>query len=326
MREEPFVKPDTEEILASGRRVLKTEANALGTIADSLGEGFTQAVETILGSTGRVIVSGIGKSGHVARKIAATFASTGTPAQFVHPAEASHGDLGMVVPGDVALILSNSGETAELADIIAHTRRFGIKLIGVASRAASTLLTQADVPVLLPPMQEACRNGLAPTTSTTAMMALGDAIAVALMEHRHFTPDDFRSFHPGGSLGARLMPVSGLMHKGDDVPIVSGDTAMQDVLLTMTRKGFGVAGVADPQGALIGIISDGDLRRNMDGLMDKQASAVMTKDPKTIGADTILAEAIGVMNSFKITSLFVVRDNQAIGILHMHDCLRAGVR
>jgi arabinose-5-phosphate isomerase len=262
----------------------------------------------------------------VGRKIAATFASTGTPAQFVHPAEASHGDLGMVMRGDVVLVLSNSGETPELADIVAHTRRFGIPLIGVAARGDSTLLRQADVAILLPPAPEACETGVVPTSSTTMTLALGDALAVALMEHRRFTPEQFRVFHPGGKLGARLARVGDLMHA--DLPLVCLDTPMPEALLEISRKGFGVVGVTGPDGSLAGIITDGDLRRHMEGLLSHRAGEVMTPDPRTIGPEALAEKAVAVMNDRKITCLFVVDpegSRAAVGILHIHDCLRAGV-
>jgi len=316
----------TTDFLATGRRVIAREAAALTLLADALGPGFGAAVELILAAKGRVIVSGMGKSGHIARKIAATFASTGTPAQFVHPAEASHGDLGMVMRGDVALLLSNSGETPELADLIAHTRRFDIPLIGVAGRAGSTLLGQADVAILLPPAAEACDQGIVPTTSTTMTLALGDALAIALMEHRHFTPDQFRIFHPGGRLGARLLTVRDLMH--GELPLVPGPTPMREALLTMSRQGFGVVGVTDGAGALAGVVTDGDLRRHMDGLLTLTAAQVMTPAPRTIGPDALAQKAVAVMNERKITSLFVVDpagSRAAIGLIHIHDCLRAGV-
>ena len=316
----------TEDFITTGRRVLRREAEALSLLADALDGAFDAAVDLVLKAQGRVIVSGMGKSGHIARKIAATFASTGTPAQFVHPAEASHGDLGMVMKGDVALMLSNSGETPELADMIAHTRRFDIPLIGVASRAESTLMRQADVALLLPPAQEACDQGIVPTTSTTMMLALGDALAIALMEHRQFTPEHFRVFHPGGKLGARLSKVRDLMHRTP--PLVPQDTAMGEALLTMSRSGFGVVGVTDAQGGLAGIITDGDLRRHLDGLMSLTAGQVMTANPRTIGPEQLAEKAVRVMNDKKITCLFVVdpeSSNHAIGLLHIHDCLRAGV-
>ncbi|MBL3570115.1 D-arabinose 5-phosphate [Rhodovulum sulfidophilum] len=314
-----------ETCLSIGRRVLRIEADAVHRLAESLDQDFTRAVETILGATGRVIVSGMGKSGHVARKIAATFASTGTPAHFVHPAEASHGDLGMVARGDVCLVLSNSGETPELADIVAYTRRFGIPLIGVAGKPGSTLLRQADVALVLPPADEACPMGLAPTTSTTMTLALGDALAVALMEHRQFTPEHFREFHPGGKLGARLSTVADLMHSGEDIPLVPVGTAMAEALIVMSRKSFGVVGVTDTDGRLAGIVTDGDLRRHMTGLLERSVEEVMTANPLTIAPDVLAEKAVAVMNDRKITCLFAVETGRPVGILHIHDCLRAGV-
>lgn len=314
------------DILAVARRVIAREVDGLALLQDTLGDSFVAAVELILAAPGRVIVSGMGKSGHVARKIAATLASTGTPAHFVHPAEASHGDLGMLTAGDVALVLSNSGETPELTDIIAHTRRFSIPLIGVAGRDGSTLLRQSDVAILLPPAPEACDRGLVPTTSTTMTMALGDALAIALMEHRAFTPEHFRLFHPGGRLGAQLLSVRDLMHT--DLPLVAGDTAMGEALLTMTQKGFGVVGVTDVQGYLCGIVTDGDLRRHLQGLMSLTAKDVMTPAPRTIAPEALAAKALAVMNDRKITCLFVVDPavpGAAVGIVHVHDLLRAGV-
>lgn len=316
----------TTDFLATGRRVITREAEALTALGASLDGGFAAAVETIMQARGRVIVSGMGKSGHVGRKIAATLASTGTPAQFVHPAEASHGDLGMVMRGDVALVLSNSGETPELADIIAHTRRFGIPLIGVASRAGSTLLRQSDVALVLPPVAEACDTGIVPTSSTTMTLALGDALAIALMEHRQFTPEHFRVFHPGGKLGARLAKVSDLMHR--EPPLISPDTPMSEALLAMSGRGFGVVGVRRDDGYLTGVITDGDLRRHMDGLLALTAAEVMTRNPRTIGPEALAEKAVAVMNEKKITSLFVVDpegSGNAVGLIHIHDCLRAGV-
>ncbi|MFZ5708754.1 MAG: KpsF/GutQ family sugar-phosphate isomerase [Pseudomonadota bacterium] len=319
-------KPDGDTFLLTARRVIGLEARGLAALADSLGAGFAEAVGAMLEAKGRVIVSGMGKSGHVGRKIAATFASTGTPAQFVHPAEASHGDLGMITADDVVLVLSNSGETPELSDIIAHTRRFAIPLIGVAGQASSTLLRQADVAIVLPGAEEACGTGNVPTTSTTMTLALGDAMAVALMEHRQFTPDHFRAFHPGGRLGARLARVSDLMHGGEELPLVPEAAPMGEVLLTITRKGFGVAGVCDPAGRLSGIITDGDLRRHMEGLLGHRAAEVMTGGPRTVPPDMLAGKALAVMNDRKITCLFVVDpDDRPQGILHIHDLLRAGV-
>ncbi len=311
-----------------GQDVIRAEAEALETLANQLGDSFEAAAKLMLAATGRVILCGMGKSGHIARKIAATLASTGTPAQFVHPAEASHGDLGMMAKGDVVLLLSNSGETPELADVIAHTRRFNIPLIGMASRADSTLLTQSDVALVLPQLGEACGTGVVPTISTTMTLALGDALAVVLMKHRQFTPANFRDFHPGGKLGALLSKVGDLMHLGDAVPLTKASTSMQDVLITISQKGFGVVGVTDDNGTLKGIITDGDLRRHMDGLLDLTAGDVMTAAPKTISPDALAEEAVGQMNERKITCLFVVDPKgpaQPSGILHIHDCLRAGL-
>lgn len=319
---------DHKTFLATARRVIKTEAKALLLLEQSLNGGFGEAIEMILKAPGRIIVSGMGKSGHIARKIAATFASTGTPAHFVHPAEASHGDLGMMAQGDVVLLLSNSGETPELADVIAYTRRFSIPTIGVASRADSTLLKQSDIAIVLPQAEEACGTGVVPTSSTTMTLALGDAMAVALMEHRQFTPANFRDFHPGGKLGAQLAKVSDLMHGGDAIPLIHQTSPMSDTLLIISQKGFGVVGVTDENDYLVGIVTDGDLRRHMDGLLDLTAAEVMTKSPRTIGPDALAQEAVAIMNDRKITCLFVLDPNgpeTPLGILHIHDCLRAGV-
>ena len=319
---------DADQLIATGRRVIGIEAEALAELAATLGPSFAAAVELMLAARGRVIVSGMGKSGHVARKLAATLASTGTPALFVHPAEASHGDLGMITGEDVVVLLSNSGETPELADLIAYTRRFAIPLIGVAREAESTLLRQADLAIVLPKAPEACSVGLAPTTSTTMTMALGDALAVALMEHRAFTPDDFRGLHPGGRLGARLAKVADLMHAGDEMPLTAPDAPMSEALLEMSRKGFGVVGVVDAAGELVGIVTDGDLRRHMAGLLEQRVAAVMTHAPQTIATTALASEALGVMNARKITTLFATAPEaprRPAGILHVHDCLRAGV-
>lgn len=318
---------DSDKFLASAVRVIDAEAAALQTLSATLGPSFGEAVALLLGATGRVIVSGMGKSGHIARKMAATFASTGTPAHFVHPAEASHGDLGMMTSGDVVIVLSNSGETPELADMVAYTRRFNIPMIGVASRAESTLLTQSDVAILLPQLGEACGTGIVPTISTTMTLALGDAMAIALMEHRKFTPENFRDFHPGGKLGAKLAKVRDLMHDGDSIPLIPATSPMSDTLLMISQKGFGVVGVTNPDGTLCGIITDGDLRRHMSGLLEMTAGEVMTQSPRTVAPNTLAAEAINVMQG-KITCLFVVDPDgpaQVQGILHIHDCLRAGV-
>jgi arabinose-5-phosphate isomerase len=317
-----------EIFLNTARRVIDTESKALEQLSAELDSSFSEAVQLLLDATGRVIVLGMGKSGHIARKIAATFASTGTPAHFVHPAEASHGDLGMMAQGDVALVLSNSGETPELADVIAYTRRFGIPMIGVASRAESTLIKQSDVGLILPRAPEACGTGVVPTSSTTMTLALGDALAIALMEHREFTPEHFREFHPGGKLGAQLSRVRDLMHGNDAIPMVTGDTNMGDALIEISQKGFGVVGVCDSDRALVGIITDGDLRRHMDGLLSLTAADVMTKKPTTIGPEALAEAAVAIMTDRKITCLFVVDPDgrrELQGLLHIHDCLRVGL-
>jgi arabinose-5-phosphate isomerase len=318
----------TQQFLDTARRVIRIEAEALTALEQSLDDSFSAAVELILQATGRVIVSGMGKSGHIARKIAATLASTGTPAHFVHPAEASHGDLGMMGKGDVVIVLSNSGETPELADVIAHTRRFGIPMIGVASRADSTLLRQSDVALVLPRAEEACGTGVVPTSSTTMTLALGDALAVALMEHREFTPEHFRTFHPGGKLGAQLSRVADLMHTGEALPLVAEDAGMTAALKEISAKGFGVVAVTDAQGALKGIITNGDISRHMDTLASAHARDVMTASPVTIEPDALAEKAVGIMNARKITCLLVVdpqTPDRVSGLIHIHDCLRVGL-
>lgn len=317
--------------LAAGRRVLALEGAALTGFSDTLGSAFADAVDVLAGVAGRIVVCGIGKSGHVARKVAATFASTGAPAQFLHASEAAHGDLGMLTLADAAVVLSNSGETAELAPVIRYTRRHRIPLIGIASREGSTLLKAADVALLLPQAEEACPAGLAPTTSTTLSMALGDALAVALMERRGFTSADFREFHPGGALGARLVMVSEIMHRGREMPLVGEAHPMRETLIEMTSKGFGIAGVVDDAGRLVGVITDGDLRRNMEALLDRTAGEVATHGPATIAPGALVSAAVGQMNDpdRPTTCLFVVdpddRTGAPVGVLHMHDALRAGV-
>ena len=317
-----------EKFVATARRVVEREAEALARLADGIGDSFFRAAEILIQVEGRVIVSGMGKSGHVARKIAATFASTGTPAHFVHPAEASHGDLGMIAKGDAVLLLSSSGETPELADMIAYTRRFGIPLVGIAKNPDSALLKRSDSAIVLPPAREACETDIVPTTSTTMTLALGDALAIAIMEHRKFTPDLFKEFHPGGSLGVKLSKVRDIMHGRDRLPLVDENTPMPETLLEITGKGFGIAGVTSLGGRLVGVITDGDLRRNMDGLLDKRAADVMTRNPLSIGPDALAQEALALMNGRKITCLFAVDAADggiASGILHIHDCLRAGI-
>ena len=314
------------DVAAVARRVIEAEAAALLRLSGELPADFRAAVEAIRAAPGRVVVSGIGKSGHIGRKIAATLASTGTPAMFLHPSEASHGDLGMVGRGDVCLLISNSGETAELRDLLSYAKRFGLTVIGVCQRPGSTLLREADLALLLPNAPEACAIGMAPTTSTTMALALGDALAVALMEDRGFRPDDFRLYHPGGTLGARLLRAGQLMRRGDALPTVAPDTPMDQTILTMTGAGFGVAAVVDAEGRLFGVVTDGDLRRNMAGLMDRTAGEVATRDPVTIGPDVMAAEALGLLNARKIGALIVADDaGRPLGILRIHDLLQAGV-
>jgi len=311
------------------RDVLATEAAALHALGSSLDDNFINAIAALSAVTGRVVVTGIGKSGHVARKIAATLASTGTPAMFVHPAEAAHGDLGMIVGGDAIIALSNSGETAELAAITAHAHRHAIPLIAVTSVAKSTLALSADVAITLPPAPEAGPIGLAPTTSTTMQMALGDAIAIALLARKGFSAHDFRDIHPGGKLGARLKRVRDLMHTGDELPLVAPETTMDTALITMTGKKFGSLAAVDAAGKLLGIVTDGDLRRNMGpDFLSLTVERIMNKSPTTIAPDALAADALRKMNtaSRPFTALFVVDEAGMVqGILHIHDLLRAGL-
>ena len=318
--------PHESADLKAAQRVLTTESESLAILRGSLDHAFVAVLDLLSAISGRVIVSGMGKSGHVARKIAATLASTGTPAQFVHPGEASHGDLGMIAGGDAVIALSNSGKTPELSDIIAYTRRRRIPLVGITAQAGSPLDEAADASLLLPSVPEACPMGLAPTTSTTMMMALGDTLAVALFERKGFTPTQFQDFHPGGTLGRKLLRVADIMHGARELPLCRPDAAMTEAILVMTEKTFGCIGVVSEAGALIGIITDGDLRRHMEGdLLARRAGEIMTPDPRTIRPQALAAEALGVMNANSITSLFVVEDAGPMGIVHMHDCLRAGV-
>ena len=318
----------------TARRVIAHEADALRQLEAAIDTRFDEAVAKIIAIKGRVIVTGIGKSGHIAHKIAATLASTGTPAQFVHPAEASHGDLGMITTEDIVLAISNSGEAPELANLLVYTRRFGIPLIGMTSRPGSALAKHSDLVLQLPQVTEACATGVVPTSSTTVTLAFGDALAVALMEHRDFTAEHFRAFHPGGKLGAQLSLVADLMHKADALPLVSPDTPMADVLIVISQKSFGIAGVIDASGLLAGIITDGDLRRHMsEGLLNLAASDVMTTSPKTIGAEALAQEAVSIMNGRNgerpVTCLFVTEPvpegEKPLGLIHIHDCLRVGL-
>jgi arabinose-5-phosphate isomerase len=318
--------------LAIAQSVLKTEAEGLEALAETLNGDFLEAVDLITNIEGRVIITGMGKSGHIARKIAATMASTGTPAFFVHPGEASHGDMGMIVRGDVVLALSNSGESRELNDLIDYTRRFAIPLISVTREKESTLGSRSDIALILPNVPEACPNGLAPTTSTTMTLALGDALAIALLERKNFTAKDFKTFHPGGKLGQQLLTVSEIMHKGDALPLVSETAGAEDVFQIMTDKSLGCIGFVNEEGLLTGMLTDGDIRRNLSSdILNKTALDIMTKSPKTIHPGTLVAEAIGIMNDVtgefrQITCIFVVdEEKKPVGLLHIHDCLKAGL-
>lgn len=314
--------------LQRGRSILQTEIDGLSRLADGLDESFDRAVEAILGNGGQLVISGMGKSGHIARKAAATFASTGTRAIFIHPAEASHGDLGMISSNDLILMISNSGETRELSDMIEYSRRLGITMIGMTGVPGSTLARTADIALLLPAAAEACSLGLAPTTSTTMQLALTDALAVTAYERRAFSPEQFRNYHPGGTLGQQLRSVRDLMHTGEDVPVVDLHASMSSAILTMTEKTFGCVAVVDANGAMAGIITDGDLRRHMSNdLLSMQAQEIMTRDPKTIGPDSTAAEALSRMNEYKVQCLFVLtgESGQPQGIIRIHDCLKAGL-
>jgi arabinose-5-phosphate isomerase len=295
-------------------------------LVNGLSESFEKAVSLMQACEGRVIVTGMGKSGHIGQKIAATLASTGTPAQFVHPAEASHGDLGMITAKDIILALSWSGETGELANLITYSRRFRVPLVALTSRRESTLGKAADIVLALPSVKEACPHGLAPTTSTLVQLALGDCLAIALLERRGFTPHDFKVFHPGGQLGANLKYVADVMHKGDRLPIVQAGESMSTALVVMTEKSFGCLGIVDESGKLTGILTDGDLRRHMEpGLLGRQVSEIMTHSPKTVTANMLASAALQIANASKITALFVVEDGVPVGIVHIHDLLRTGV-
>ena len=318
------------DLVQSALRTLETEAAGLAAlsaaIADGLGGPFVQAVETIRSSAGRVIVTGMGKSGHVGRKIAATLASTGTPAYFVHPGEASHGDLGVISPDDIIIALSWSGETAELRDLIDYAKRFRVSLIAVTANADSTLAKAADIALVLPAAKEACPLGLAPTTSTLMQLAVGDALAVTLFESRGFTALQFKDLHPGGRLGASLTFLRDVMHRDAKVPLVLLGSRMSDAIMEMSAKGFGCVGIVGTDGNLLGIITDGDLRRNMrDDLLTSQVDQVMTRNPKTARPDQLAAEALELLNARKVTALFVVENAKPVGLVHLHDLLRIGV-
>ena len=313
--------------IASAKRTIDREVEALRMMENQFDENLTKALDMIQETKGRIIVTGMGKSGHIARKIAATLASTGTPSFFVHPAEASHGDLGMVTNDDKIIAISNGGESRELSDILLYAKRYGIPLIAITKNPESTLGKAGDIVLKLPDDGEACPLGLAPTSSTTATLVLGDVLAIALMERKGFTKTDYKQRHPGGKLGAILQKVSDLMHKGDDMPIVNEDTPMQEALLVMTSKMLGCVGVIDNSGKLVGIITDGDLRRWLTSdILNKKVSDVMTKNPKVVSPDILAAEALNIMNNTGkgITQLFAVQDGKPVGIIHIHDCLRIG--
>ena len=319
--------PKDHNAAAVGRRVIDIEIAALQQLSAQLGKDFEAAIDHLTLLKGRVILAGVGKSGHVARKIAATLASTGTPSLYVHPTEASHGDMGMITPDDAVIALSRSGETKELADLIGYCKRYGVTLMAMTTHAGSTLGKAADFMLGIPDAPEACAETRAPTTSTTLQIALGDALSVALLESKGFTASDFKTFHPGGALGASLASVSDLMHTGDAVPLVDAETPMSEALIVMTEKGFGCVGVTD-SGAMIGIITDGDLRRHMaSDLTAKTARAVMTADPKTASPTELAANALRRMTveAPKVMQLFVIDGGKAVGIIHLHDLLRAGL-
>lgn len=318
---------DTFNNLEVGRRVLTLESDALAAQAGFLDERFSRAVDLLHSLRGRIVCSGIGKSGHVARKLAATFASTGAPAFFVHPAEASHGDLGMVGADDVLLLLSKSGEASELSDLITYAKRFGIPIVAITAMLNSALGRAADIPILLANVPEATPCVSAPTTSTSLQIAIGDALAVALLERKGFTASQFRNFHPGGKLGAMLLTVGDMMHGEDQVPLVRHDCPMGEALLVMTSKAFGVLGVISENNKLMGVISDGDLRRHMDGLLDMTASQVMTAGGRVVPRTCLASEALRLMTEVKpaVTTLFITEENEPVGVIHMHDIIRRGV-
>jgi arabinose-5-phosphate isomerase len=316
---------DNKDII-SAKTTIDKEISAINELKDSLGNNFIEALDLMENAKGRVIVTGMGKSGHVGKKIAATLASTGTPSFFVHPGEASHGDLGMFTENDVVLAISNSGESKELSDVLLYCKRYGIPLISMTNNPESTLGRTGDVLLKLPSNGEACPLGLAPTSSTTATLVYGDVLAVALIERKGFTKNDYKKRHPGGKLGAILRKVGDLMHTGLEIPFAKADTLMKDVIITMTQKNLGCVGIIDETGSLIGIITDGDLKRHLSSdLINKPASEIMTTNPKTTNPDILAAEALAYMNDKKITCLFVMKDNVPVGIIHMHDFLRAGV-
>jgi arabinose-5-phosphate isomerase len=312
-----------KEVLEFGRNVLHDEARALDALADSLGEPFERAVDLILACDGKLIVSGLGKSGHVGRKIAATFASTGTTATFLHLAEAIHGDLGMAAKGDAAILISQSGETAELDPVLDHFEQVGIPVIAITGNSGSMLAERSAAALVLPHWPEVGPESVAPTTSTTMTLALGDALAMTVMHRKGFSRTDFGRLHPGGALGARLKPVSRLMHSGDALPLTAADSSMHQAIVEMSAKRLGVVGVVDEGGALVGVITDGDLRRNIERGLDHKASEFMTRDPKTIAPDSLVDDALTLFDEHRITTLFVLEGQKPVGVLHIHDCPQA---
>lgn len=314
--------PSRQRILDHGREVLGVEAQALHLLHDALDEDFARAVELILATQGRVVVSGMGKSGHIARKMAATFASTGTPAIFVHPGEAAHGDLGMLLAGDLLVLLSNSGATPELHPITTYARSLGCPVVAISSQRHSPMAQVASAAIILPKVREACPANISPTTSTTLMLALGDALAVAAMTLRGITRDQLERLHPGGNIGLRLLPINDVMHVGERLPLVATTTPMREVLVIMTEKSLGIAGVIAGDGALVGTITDGDLRRNIDRLLNSTAGEVMTRNPKTVPDGTYAEDALAILTTNKITALFVMdhhRPDKPVGLVHIHD-------
>jgi len=321
---------DAKSILNRATEVIRIEVEALQKLAESLDETFVAACRTILDAKGRVIVTGMGKSGQIGRKAAATFSATGTPASYVHPGEAAHGDLGMLVRGDVLVVISNSGSTAELQVILRHARLLGVPVIGIASRPGSLVMRHADVQLRLPAAREACHDNIAPTTSTTMQLALCDALAMAVMDMRGFSRAGMKLLHPGGAIGLRLLPVRDIMHGESAMPLVSADARMPDVISEMTSRGFGIAGIIDGEGALLGVITDGDLRRHFDVLSEVSARDVMTTTPKCLSGDISAEAALELLNDLKISAAFVVEDNVQgrllpVGIIHLHDFVRIGL-
>lgn len=324
---------DREAIISRGREVVQIEADALNLLARSLDDSFFAACNTILLTSHRLLVTGMGKSGHIARKIAATFSATGTPAMYLHPGEAAHGDLGMMMQGDTLIVMSNSGNTSELRPVLNHAQQSGIPIIGIASRSNSLVMEQANIRLRLPATREACAANVAPTTSTTLQLALGDALAMAVMDMRGVSSDNLRSLHPGGAIGLRLTPVASIMHQGASMPMVGARASMSEAILAMTSGGFGIAGVTGDQGNLIGVITDGDLRRNFENLNEAVAEDIMTHDPRTIPADMLAQDALLLLNDSKITAAFVFDRldiaepiRKPVGIVHIHDFLRFGLQ